>query len=129
MMPHRFFFVQFRRARVRHALAVALMMLLPAMFASPASAQDKDKEKKAPGVDVIVFTNGDQMTGTVTKEGNGSVTFESDMTGTLTIPWENIKSLKTGGKFAVIGANEKLKVGRPAPQVPVGTLNVSDNQV
>lgn len=130
MTQYRFFFVQFHRAGMRHAMAVALMMLLPAMFASPAaSAQDKDKAKKTPGVDVIVFINGDQMTGTLTNEGGGSVTFESDMSGTLTIPWENIKSLKTGGKFAVIGSNEKLQVGKPAPQVPVGTLHVADDQV
>ncbi|HEX6770890.1 MAG TPA: DUF481 domain-containing protein [Acidobacteriaceae bacterium] len=130
MTQYRKFFVQFHRARVCHAMAVALMMLLPAMFASPvAGAQDKDKAKKAPGVDVIVFTNGDQLTGTLKSEGGGSVTFESDMTGTQTIPWENIKSLKTGSKFAVIGSNEKLKVGKPAPQVPVGTLNVENDQV
>jgi hypothetical protein len=130
MTQYRKFFVQFHRARVCHAMAVALMILLPAMFASPvASAQDKDKAKKAPGLDVIVFTNGDQLTGTLKSEGGGSVTFESDMTGTQTIPWENIKSLKTGSKFAVIGSNEKLKVGKPAPQVPVGTLNVENDQV
>jgi hypothetical protein len=51
------------------------------------------------------------------------------MSGTVSIPWNKIKSLHTGGKYAVITSNDKLKVGKPAPQVPVGTVTVADDQI
>lgn len=106
--------------------AVVAAVMLPMVFTSNRSfAQDKAK----PGVDVITFVNGDQLTGTLLSESDGKVTFNGDMSGTVTIPWEKIKSLHTGGKFAVISKGEQLKVGRPAPQVPVGTISASNDQV
>jgi hypothetical protein len=51
------------------------------------------------------------------------------MSGTVTISWSKVKSLHTGGKYAVISSTDKLKVGRPAPQIPVGTLSVANDQV
>lgn len=127
-MTHRQRFTgYFDRARVRRATVVALMTLLPAMFASTtAIAQDANAK---PGVDVIIFTNGDQLTGTLTGESGGNVNFNSDMSGAITVPWSKIKSLHTGGKYAVITTGETLKVGKPAPQVPVGTVSVSGDQV
>jgi hypothetical protein len=115
------------RARVCHAAAVALMAL-PVVFTSTgALAQDAAAAK--PGVDVLTFTNGDQLTGTLVSESDGSVVFHGDMSGDVKVEWTKIKSLHTGGKYAVISPTEKLKVGRPAPQVPVGTLSVSNDQV
>jgi hypothetical protein len=103
------------------------VLAVPVIFASTkAFAQDANAK---PGVDVVTFTNGDQLTGTLVSESDGKVTFNGDMSGTVTIPWNKIKSLHTGGKYAVISSGETLKVGRPAPQVPVGTLSVANDQV
>ncbi len=119
-------FMQFSRFSVWHGAAV-VVLALPLMFVSTkAFAQDADAK---PGVDVVTFTNGDQLTGTLVSESDGKLTFNGDMSGTITIPWSKVKSLHTGGKYAVISPGEKLKVGRPAPQVPVGTLNVANDQV
>jgi hypothetical protein len=57
------------------------------------------------------------------------VVFHSDMTGDVNVDWKHIKSLHTGGKYAVIMPDQKLRVGKPAPQVPVGTLSVSNDEV
>jgi Protein of unknown function, DUF481 len=114
--------------RAWHAAAMAAVML-PMVFASNRSFAQDAKDKAKAGVDMVTFINGDQLTGTLVSESDGKVTFNGDMSGTLTIPWEKIKSLHTGGKFAVISKGEKLKVGRPAPQVPVGTISVSNDQV
>ena len=117
---------QLYRASVRHMAAIALMTL-PLVFTSTnAAAQDAAAK---PGVDVLTFTNGDQLTGTLVSESDGSVVFHGDMSGDVTVEWSKIKSLHTGGKFAVISAKEKLKVGKPAPQVPVGTVSVANDQV
>ena len=105
------------------------MLALPAVFASTQVLAQDAKDNAKPGVDVVTFTNGDQLTGTLVSESGGKVTFNSDMSGTVTIPWEKIKSLHTGSKYAVITPGEKLRVGRPAPQVPVGTIAVSNDQV
>jgi hypothetical protein len=113
-------------ASVRRAAAIALMTL-PVVFTSTnAAAQDAAAK---PGVDVLIFTNGDQLTGTLKSESGGTVVFQSDMTGDFNVDWKNIKSLRTGGKYAVITSDQKLRVGKPAPQVPVGTLSVSNDEV
>ena len=118
---------RFYRAGVTHMAAVALMAL-PIVFTS-AKAFAQDSASANPGVDVLTFTNGDQLTGTLLSETGGSVVFHGDMSGDIKIEWSKIKSLHTGGKYAVISPGEKLKVGRPAPQVPVGTLSVANDQV
>jgi Protein of unknown function, DUF481 len=113
------------RTCICHVAAVALFAL-PVVFTSAnAFAQATPK----PGVDVLTFTNGDQLTGTLVSEGDGSVVFHGDMSGDINVEWSKIKSLHTGGKYAVISPGVKLKVGRPAPQVPVGTLSVSNDEV
>ncbi|MFL6428393.1 MAG: DUF481 domain-containing protein [Acidobacteriaceae bacterium] len=117
----------FYRAGVTHAAAVALMALPIVLTSARAFAQDAAAAK--PGVDVLTFTNGDQLTGTLLSESGGCVVFHGDMSGDVKIEWTKIKSLRTGGKYAVISPGEKLKVGRPAPQVPLGTLSVSNDQV
>jgi hypothetical protein len=108
-------------------VAATVLMALPLVCTSPFAAGQDAAAK--PGVDVLIFSNGDQLTGTLLSEGGGTVAFHSDMTGDINVDWKNIKSLRTGGKYAVISSGEKLKVGRPAPQVPVGTLSVSDDEV
>src|ERR1700748_226483 len=95
--------------------AIALMALPGVFIATNAAAQDAAAK---PGVDVLIFTNGDQLTGTLLTEGDGTVTFHSDMTGDVKVEWKKIKSLRTGGKYAVITSADKLRVGRPAPQIP-----------
>ncbi|MCU1312729.1 MAG: hypothetical protein JWM54_486 [Acidobacteriaceae bacterium] len=81
------------------------------------------------GMDVITFVNGDQLTGTLLSESDRTVMFHSDMSGDMKVSWDKIKSLHTSEAFAVIRSSEKLRVGRPAPQVPVGPLHVSNDEV
>ena len=114
------------RASVCHVAAMALMAL-PVMFASTNAFGQAAAAK--PGVDILIFTNGDQLTGTLVSESSGSVVFHSDMSGDIKVDWSKIKTLHTGGKYAVISPTDKLKVGRPAPQVAVGTLSVANDQV
>ena len=113
-------------ASVCHAAAIALMTL-PLVFTSTSAAAQDAAAK--PGVDILTFTNGDQLTGTLVSESGGSVVFHSDMSGDIKVDWNKIKSLHTGGKYAVILSSDKLKVGRPAPQVPVGTVSVANDEV
>jgi hypothetical protein len=112
----------------------AALALLTLMFASThVAAQAAAK----PDVDVLTFTNGDQLTGKVVSETGGVVTFQSDMAGkadgsgggTITVPWSRIKELHSAQKFAIITKDQKLRVGKPAPQVPVGTVSYSNDEI
>lgn len=82
-------------------------------------------QANAPASDVLVFTNGDQLTGHVESASGGSVVFKSDMAGELTIPFSKVKELRSGGNFAV------LKKGPPsrANLVGEGDVHVAEGTV
>src|SRR5882757_6389157 len=63
-----------------------------------AAAQDKPAK---PEPDVIIFKNGDQMTGVVEKGTGNSIVFKSDMAGEITVSLDNVKELRAHGTFAV----------------------------
>lgn len=97
---------------------VLCLPMLPAITTAQAPA--------APPPDVVVFTNGDQLTGTVLRGVGDSIVFKSDMAGEITIPLDKIKELRSQSKFAV------LRKGAPITRkatVPAGTLAVGDNAV
>ncbi|MEG9432971.1 DUF481 domain-containing protein [Terriglobus sp. ADX1] len=67
-------------------------------------------QQAAPEKDVLIFTNGDQLSGTLERSVGGNVVFKSDMAGEITVPLSQVKDLKTHGAFAV------LKHGVPVAQ-------------
>jgi hypothetical protein len=81
--------------------------LLLTLAASPARAQAKAADPAAPAApkpapDVIVFTNGDQLTGTLERGAGNSIIFKSDTAGEITVPLDKVKELHTSGSFAVL---------------------------
>jgi hypothetical protein len=68
----------------------------------------------APAPDVLVFTNGDQLTGHLERAAAGSAVFKIDMAGELTIPFDKIKELRSSGSFSL------LKKGPPSRSNLVG---------
>src|ERR1700730_12757046 len=61
-----------------------------------------------PAPDVIVFTNGDQLTGTLERANGDSFVFKSDVVGEVTISADKIKELRASGKFVALKNNEKI---------------------
>jgi hypothetical protein len=57
---------------------------------------------------VIVFKNGDQLTGTMERGMGDSVVFKSDVAGEITVSMDKIKELHTSGSFVVLKKNEKI---------------------
>jgi hypothetical protein len=90
-------------------------------LASAAFAQDKPK----PEPDVLIFTNGDQLTGTVERGAGDSVVFKSDMAGEITVPFAKIKELRTHGQFALLRKDTKT----PTTNVLEGTVGYADSKV
>lgn len=80
-------------------------------------------QKAAP--DVLVFTNGDQLTGHLESAAGGSVVFKSDMAGEITVSLDKVKELRSATKFAV------LRKGPPSKNnlVGEGDIHLADGNL
>ncbi|MBB6146064.1 hypothetical protein HNQ77_004034 [Silvibacterium bohemicum] len=112
------------------AFLLALFTLLAlghAIAAEPDSASAKDAKKAPP--DVIVFSNGDQLSGTFVREVSGTVTFHSDIVGDINVSWDKIKELRTLSKLAVLDKSVTPQRHKLPPNIPQGTISVSDEMI
>jgi len=75
--------------------------------ACPRAAMAQEKPT-ASSTDVVVFKNGDRLTGTVMRGVGNTVIFKSDAVGEVTVPIDKIKELRSNGSFAVLKKNEKI---------------------
>ncbi len=80
-----------------HRLRFAALLCL----ALPASAQTPAKPA-APPDDVVIFLNGDRLTGKLLRAEGGHVVFASKMAGEINIPMDNIQQLRSGALFALL---------------------------
>lgn len=99
--------------------------MMAGLIVHHAAAQDKPA---APKSDLVVFTNGDQLVGTMERAVGDSVIFKSDSVGEITIPMSKIKELRTRGSFVVIRKDDKLTNAKKTTRNP-GTLTFGDNAV
>lgn len=103
------------RAQSQEVTALRLLKVFSIfsfLVAATAFAQAK------PDADVIVFTNGDQLTGHLERVAGGSVVFKSDMAGELTVSVDKVRELRSGAKFAA------LRKGKPGKDNLVGEGDV-----
>src|ERR1700751_3655696 len=84
----------------------ALSLISGALLQHATTAWGQGASKPAP--DVIVFTNGDQLTGTLEHADGGAFVFKSDIVGEVTVSADKIKELRSSGKFVVLKNNEKV---------------------
>src|ERR1700679_1316134 len=78
-----------------------------------------------PAPDVIVFTNGDQLTGTLERADGDSFVFKSDVVGEVTVSADKIKELHAGGKFVALKKGEKITRTSKKP----GTITYADSVI
>lgn len=108
------------------------LMLLALTLTTSATlpAQDKPSaEMAAQAPDLLVFSNGDQLTGHLVSASGGNVVFASDMAGNLTIPLAKVKELRAGSKaseFALLRKGLVVRRGTPAPE---GTISIAEGKV
>jgi len=88
----------FPHAAAIQCLAVCLL-LCHFGLAEPAPKGDAGPK---PAPDVIFFTNGDQLSGTLERAVGNSIIFKSDVAGEITVPLDKIKELRSTGSFAVL---------------------------
>jgi hypothetical protein len=91
--------------RLLRAASSVFLIVLTVPTSSRLCAQTAPK----PPSDVVVFTNGDQLTGTLERGSGNSITFKSDMAGEITISLDKVKELHTNGAFAVLRKDQPIK--------------------
>jgi hypothetical protein len=104
----------------------AVSTLVGLAFTSSLHAQSAPT---AASTDVIVFTNGDQLTGKLVREVAGTVTFHSEVAGDITVKWEKIKSIHTSEQFAAIQEGQHVTRKTADADIAVGGLQVQDDQI
>lgn len=80
-------------------LGIVLLAIAASSISSP--AQTRTTVPK-PAPDVIVFTNGDQLSGVLERGVGTTILFKSDMAGEITVPLDKVKELRSSGSFAVL---------------------------
>jgi hypothetical protein len=112
-----------RRLRKSNSLLVLSLVSGVLFQLSVTGWAQSDAAKPAP--DVIVFTNGDQLTGTLERATGDSFVFKSDVVGEVTVTADKIKELHAGGKFVALRKGEKITRTSKQP----GTVTYGDNAV
>jgi hypothetical protein len=110
-------------------LRFVLAATLGFAIASPAHAQSAADKSATPAPDVIVFANGDQLTGKLLREVGGKVTFHSDIAGDVTVTWDKIKSIHSSQQFAVIQQGQHVNPKTADGNIAQGVVQVQDDQV
>jgi hypothetical protein len=113
----------FRRPSKWHIL-LALSLISVVLFQQSGTVWAQASPAK-PAPDVIVFTNGDQLTGTLERADGDSFVFKSDVVGEITVSADKIKELHAGGKFVALKKGEKITRTSKQP----GTLTYGDNAI
>jgi hypothetical protein len=113
-----------RNCRAFFFVLLAVCLLASnAVFASEAAAAPE----KSPG-DVLIFTNGDQLTGKLMHSTGTTVTFHSDMAGDIDVNWSKVKELRSERQFVVLGKGAR-KSWRSLRSVPSGSIKVEDKKI
>ena len=85
--------------------------------------------KAAPPPDVIVFNNGDQLSGKFLRSVGGNAVFHSDIAGDVTVSWDKVKEIHSASKFVVLNKGfEPGRKGLPA-HLPSGSLTVENKEI
>jgi hypothetical protein len=113
-----------RTPACRRALSAATLFLLLPFAVLRGWADDAPANP-----DVIVFTNGDQLSGKLTSSTGGKVNFHSDIAGDVTVDWAKVKEIRTSQKFAIVANGVKVTRHTPASQVPEGTISYDGKNV
>jgi hypothetical protein len=102
---------------------LVLTFVSGALFPTVATRAQSAAAKPAP--DVIVFTNGDQLTGTLERATGDSFVFKSDVVGEVTVSADKIKELRASGKFVALKKNEQITRTSKQP----GAITYADNAI
>ncbi len=130
--------------RFRSALAVAALVAVPVYpllglgpappLPAPGAPAEPGTPKPKPAaaaaaLDTLTFTNGDTLHGKLNREVGGTVFFQSEILGEVSVPWSKIRSLETQAAFVVLENKPGVHIRHSVVQASQGTVAVADGKV
>lgn len=97
-----------------------------AFIADPPAGKKKDNGKLP---DVIVFTNGDQLSGKFLREVSGTIIFHSDIVGDVNVSWSKVKELRSSSTFAVLEHEIGVRTLHHRGNIATGSISVADGKI
>lgn len=81
------------------------------------------------GTDVLVFNNGDQLTGKFLHSSGDSLVFKSNIAGDVKVDWAEVKELRSTDQFAVIEKGKHITQKTPNSEVPQGSITATGTEI
>jgi len=114
---------------VSHMLTSCICFLV-FLFAPSWSAAGEPTAGPASGLrDTLVFANGDTLQGRLDREVSGTVFFQSDELGAISVPWSKIKSLHTQAGYVVLENKPGVHLRHTVIDASHGTLVVNAGHI
>jgi len=107
--------------------SLTLLLASVLWFCNVAQANEPAAPNK-PAPDVLIFINGDELTGKLLRSTGDTVTFHSDMAGDVNVSWSKVKELRSDRQFVVLGKDQHWSWRSPQ-KVPQGSINVANNKI
>jgi Protein of unknown function, DUF481 len=105
--------------------SLSILVLLASGLSLPSFAADPPPK----GTDVIVFNNGDQLTGRFLHSGGDSLVFHSNIAGDIKVDWTEVKELRSTEQFAVIEKGKHLTPKTPNSDIPQGSITANGSDI
>jgi hypothetical protein len=96
--------------------------------AAHGSASGKTKAPEA-APDTLVFENGDHISGKLLRVVGETVWFHSEYVGEVHVKWSQLREIRTATKLVVLEKGVSPQDGKLPPDLPEGTLAVSDGSI
>ena len=81
------------------------------------------------GSDILIFTDGEKLIGSLQSATGCTVVFKSNMTGEVTVEWNKVQELRSSKSFAAIPKGVRLRSHEDAGSVPRGTLSTNGQEL
>jgi hypothetical protein len=79
--------------------------------------------------DILIFNNGDQLSGNLVSAAGGNIVFKSEMAGTVTVPLSKVRELRTGARTQQFALIRKGVVVTRDTLPPKGTVSISEERL
>jgi hypothetical protein len=110
-------------------LLAVLLVSSQMVYAAELDPAAAGKKKDNTPTDLIVFTNGDQLSGKFLREVGGTVVFHSDIVGDVNVKWDKVKELRSATKVVVLEHDVGVRtIDRPS-DIAMGTITVADAKI
>ena len=106
-------------AATMNRFPILLLVALLSFCALPASA--------APKTDIVIFKNGDKLTGEIKSLRRGQLNLNNEATGTIGIEWDKVASVISNQKIQVETSNGTRYFGSLASSENISSITVVTN--